>query len=186
MHPVLFKIGSFPVQSFGLMLLLGLGVAAVLVWAKRRKVALSAVTDLAAPAFLAAHAVGRIGCLLNGCCYGGECAPGAWYGVRMAETGKLHVPAQLFDSAMNVGAVLLLLAIERRRVAPLVLTGWALILHGAARFVYEFWRAGSSSTYLGSLPITEAQATALVVMIVGAVVLALGVRGKGGIRAATA
>lgn len=169
------------------------GAIAVLLWARKRKIALPNVIDLAAPAFLAAHAVGRIGCLLNGCCFGHQCPPGTWYGVHVEGTKALHVPAQLFDSAMNVAAVGLLLWIERRNVAPLVLTGWGLVLHGLARFVYEFWRAGTddevarglaSSTYLGSLPVTEAQVTALAMSLLGAIVLGFATRGRGGVRAA--
>jgi prolipoprotein diacylglyceryltransferase len=54
------------------------------------------------------------------------------------------------------------------------------VLHGLTRFIYEFWRAGTveqvnrgeaSSTYWGTLPITEAQGVALAMMAVGIVLL---------------
>ncbi len=52
--------------------LIGAGVAVVgFVW--RRKLPLPAMADLLAPSLLIGVAFGRIGCLLNGCCYGGEC-----------------------------------------------------------------------------------------------------------------
>lgn len=38
----------------------------------RRKLPALAMADLVAPAMMAGLAIGRIGCLLNGCCYGGE------------------------------------------------------------------------------------------------------------------
>jgi prolipoprotein diacylglyceryltransferase len=71
---------------------------------------------------------------------------------------------------------------ERRRHGAGQVFGLMFILHGMARFIYEFWRAGSvqdvaagkaSSTYWGNLPITEAQAVALVLVITGGVLMAL-------------
>ncbi len=39
---------------------------------RRQKLPALAIADLIAPSLLAGLAIGRIGCLLNGCCYGGE------------------------------------------------------------------------------------------------------------------
>jgi phosphatidylglycerol---prolipoprotein diacylglyceryl transferase len=51
-----------------------LGAAAAVLWfAWRRKLPLLAMADLLAPSLLIGVAFGRIGCFLNGCCYGGEC-----------------------------------------------------------------------------------------------------------------
>jgi phosphatidylglycerol---prolipoprotein diacylglyceryl transferase len=38
-----------------------------------KKLPILAMSDLIAPAFLMGYSFGRIGCLLNGCCYGGVC-----------------------------------------------------------------------------------------------------------------
>ena len=46
---------------------------AFLVFAVRHHLPPLALADLIAPSLLAGLAFGRIGCLLNGCCYGGEC-----------------------------------------------------------------------------------------------------------------
>jgi phosphatidylglycerol:prolipoprotein diacylglycerol transferase len=48
-------------------------VAATLVFLHRRKLPKLAFADLVAPSMLIGLALGRIGCLLNGCCYGGVC-----------------------------------------------------------------------------------------------------------------
>ncbi len=53
-------------RVFGAMLGLGL-----FWW--RRRVPLLATADLIAPSMLLGLALGRVGCLLNGCCYGGPC-----------------------------------------------------------------------------------------------------------------
>lgn len=48
------------------------GLAAFLVYCWRNKLPVRGMADLVAPCFLAGLAIGRIGCLLNGCCYGGQ------------------------------------------------------------------------------------------------------------------
>ncbi|MFP6648281.1 MAG: prolipoprotein diacylglyceryl transferase family protein, partial [Pirellulaceae bacterium] len=47
--------------------------AATLIYLHRNKLPKLAVADLVAPSMLIGLALGRIGCLLNGCCYGGAC-----------------------------------------------------------------------------------------------------------------
>jgi phosphatidylglycerol:prolipoprotein diacylglycerol transferase len=50
-----------------------LGAMAAFAWyCRRRRLNGWALADLIAPSMLAGLALGRIGCLLNGCCYGGE------------------------------------------------------------------------------------------------------------------
>jgi phosphatidylglycerol:prolipoprotein diacylglycerol transferase len=52
------------------------GLIAVLLWTRKRKIPLLPTADAVTPAFFIGLAFGRIGCLLNGCCYGGTCEPG--------------------------------------------------------------------------------------------------------------
>jgi phosphatidylglycerol:prolipoprotein diacylglycerol transferase len=49
------------------------GAVAFVVFAMRRRIPMLALGDLIAPSLMLALAIGRIGCLLHGCCYGGEC-----------------------------------------------------------------------------------------------------------------
>ena len=49
------------------------GLLAIGVFTWRQKVPLLAVGDLLVPGMLVGLALGRIGCLLNGCCWGGMC-----------------------------------------------------------------------------------------------------------------
>lgn len=52
------------------------GAAVVLACSERIwKLPARLVLDVVAPAMLLGLAIGRVGCLLNGCCYGGECRP---------------------------------------------------------------------------------------------------------------
>jgi phosphatidylglycerol:prolipoprotein diacylglycerol transferase len=49
------------------------GIAGILAWTVRYRVKPISLLDAIVPAFFIGLAFGRIGCLLNGCCYGGIC-----------------------------------------------------------------------------------------------------------------
>ncbi len=49
------------------------GVLGLVLFCRRYRVPLLATADLIAPSMLVGLALGRVGCLLNGCCYGGPC-----------------------------------------------------------------------------------------------------------------
>ena len=49
------------------------GVAGLLVFVVRHKLSLLATCDLMAPSFMLGLAIGRLGCFMNGCCFGGVC-----------------------------------------------------------------------------------------------------------------
>jgi phosphatidylglycerol:prolipoprotein diacylglycerol transferase len=169
----LFSLQFQGLTSFGA-LLFGVGVYAWFAWKQKRP--FRDVLDMVAPSALLGHAIGRIGCLLNGCCYG--VVTTSKIGVHIDDSNILHVPAQLFDSLMAFAAVGILLAIEKRGLHRGQSFSLFLILYGGTRFIYEFWRAGTveqvnagiaSSTYWGNLPITQAQAVAALMVVSGAV-----------------
>ena len=49
------------------------GLIAIAIWSRRNRFSLLLLADCVTPAFFIGLAFGRIGCLLNGCCYGGLC-----------------------------------------------------------------------------------------------------------------
>lgn len=49
------------------------GIAAVIAYLALKKLPILATLDLFAPALLLGVSIGRIGCLMNGCCFGGPC-----------------------------------------------------------------------------------------------------------------
>lgn len=172
--------GYFDWQFAGLTSFGGIigGAIVVLLWARRTKTTTPAVLDVLGPAFLISHAIGRIGCFLNGCCAGRVCEPGNPWGVHFGNTHLTFYPAQIYDSLMNVAGFGLLLLIEKRGLRMGQAFAIAMMFHGLARFIYEFWRSGTpsqvqaglaSSTTIGSLPLTEAHVAALAIMILGVV-----------------
>ena len=63
------------VAAGGLVVFGSLPTAAVAAWlfARRRRLSLVRLADCIAPGLLVGLALGRLGCFLNGCCYGGPC-----------------------------------------------------------------------------------------------------------------
>ena len=58
------------------------GMIAVGVFVWRTKMPARLTLDILAPAFLIGLAIGRIGCLMNGCCYGGACSEQFPFGLK--------------------------------------------------------------------------------------------------------
>lgn len=148
------------------------GFIAVLIWCRVVKVPVVKLLDVLGPAFLVGHAIGRVGCLLNGCCYGGQCDL-PWGIHVLSQDGKtflpgLYNPAQIYDSLMNLVALAIVLYVERFKPKTGRIAALVIFLHASCRFIYEFWRAGTTSELYGKLPLTEAQLAAGVLMVVGA------------------
>jgi len=159
--------------SFGGLLF---GLVWMIIWSKMRKISAYKVMDCIAPSFLLCTAVGRIGCLLNGCCYGGVCAATFPLAIFIPQDGKFHYPAEVIDFSLNLIGMFFLLALEKRKtLISGQAAGIALMLNGLSRFIFEFWRGGTaaqvangtaSSEYLVGR-ITEAQFAAAGLIIIG-------------------
>jgi phosphatidylglycerol:prolipoprotein diacylglycerol transferase len=160
----LFSVQMQGLTSFGGFIFGGIAAA---IWCKRKKLSVIGFLDLAGPAFVIGHAVGRIGCLLNGCCHGAAATVAFPFTVYSAEAKSQTVPAQLYDSLMNVIVFFVVLQLEKRSNKPGFTFGIVFVLHGLTRFIYEFFRAGSSSTTIGGLPFTEGHVMAVLVALFG-------------------
>lgn len=180
----LFSLKFEGLTSFG-GLIFGLG--ALIFWCWKEKVPLSKAFDTCAPAFLVGHFFGRIGCFFNGCCYGGTCSTDFPLATKFVGVPGLHQPAQLYEAAMVLIALGVILMFEKRGLRSGQCAALVLVGYGSARFIYEFWRAGTpdevsrgiaSSTTIPGLPFTEAQAMALVLVAAGAIWFAVARRNR--------
>jgi phosphatidylglycerol:prolipoprotein diacylglycerol transferase len=144
------------------------GALAAWVWTRRTGVSLVTVVDTLAVPFLVAHAIGRIGCLMNGCCYGHPVAgfPGVHF-PGAPDGHALHQPAQLYEMAMVLAGAWWISRRERLGLAPGQPAALMMVAYGLSRFVYEFFRIGTTSTPWGALPVTEAHAAAFVMALAG-------------------
>jgi phosphatidylglycerol:prolipoprotein diacylglycerol transferase len=83
--------------------------------------------------------IGRIGCLLHGCCPGEVCAH-SWYTLDDAE-GVARWPAVLVEIAFNVIALIAFVVLRQRHMLPGQHFHLYLIAYGLFRFAHEFVRA---------------------------------------------
>ncbi len=98
---------------------------------------LNSVSGVAACAISLGHSLGRIGCLMAGCCYGRE--TDSWIGIYLPAVGAKVIPTQLIESIFLLLLFFALTALLfRTRI-----NGFSvyLIAYGIFRFVIEFFRA---------------------------------------------
>jgi phosphatidylglycerol:prolipoprotein diacylglycerol transferase len=150
------------------------GLAAVIVFAWRRKVRIWELLDLMAPPVILGQAIGRFGCLLSGDAFGRPIAEfswlPSWLGVVYAEGSPAWhafgwtplVPAEGFELVLNLVVLALLMQFRSKnqvagRTALLYGIGYSVV-----RFGLEFLRA--DSLLFG--PFKAAQALSVVVVLV--------------------
>ena len=150
-----------------------------LIWRLRhwRKPVLQ-ILDIAAPGLVLAQAVGRLGCLSAGCCYGKVCSG------RLAiifsdplSHAPLHVPlypTQIFHAVADALIFIFLAWLSRRTSTRGLVTVAYFILYGFCRFVIEFWRGDPRGFYAG---LSTSQWISLLLLVGGIVLWRLKVKG---------
>ncbi len=123
------------------------GVAATLLALQRYQLPVWVTLDLMIPPLVLAQAIGRVGCFLNGCCYGKPTSV-PWAGA-FPQDGILRHPTQIYESLFLLALFFILKAMERRRVTPgTVILSYGL-LYGVWRFGVEFLRGDNPVVAFG-------------------------------------
>lgn len=116
------------------------GVVAVAVIVRLRGLSVAGVADMAAPALALGAAIGRVGCLGNGCCYG-RLAVGSLSLVFPEPVGGPRYATQIIDGTYNlVLFVLLAIVSQRLKTKPGLLFWMYAVLYAVLRFFVEFLR----------------------------------------------
>jgi len=183
-----------PFQSDGTVGIAGLvllgGVAAALpasaIYLKRKRIPFAKMADLLAPSLVFGIAIGRIGCFLNGCCFGsptslpwGTVFPNDCYAGYIYPDQHLH-PTQLYEmlGCAIVGAYLLWWTARRRFEGELFCL--FLALYGVIRMPIEsirYYRPDLVPLHLGPLQVTGSMLVSAAMIIAGGVLLVRGYRG---------
>jgi phosphatidylglycerol:prolipoprotein diacylglycerol transferase len=152
-------------------------IGACWLYARWRQVPFLVLADVAAPSIALGHGVTRIGCFLNGCCYGRPTTgpfgvrfpPGSHADIAFGGAG-LH-PTQLYTSALALSIMFALLAFERKPRGTGQVFGLFLVLEGLGRFGMDFVRAYEPGSY-ALLGLTAHQLIALGLLGAGLLLLA--------------
>ncbi|MCQ2352276.1 MAG: prolipoprotein diacylglyceryl transferase [Victivallaceae bacterium] len=135
-----------------------LAIPVLWIWSKVQKRDFIRLLDLAAIALVLGHAFGRVGCFLNGCCYGKvtHSALGVIYPKTTApefQDGLARYPIQLFETAENLVVLFILLAIVKKGKRGTTVAAY-FVLYGILRFINEFFR-GDNYHYFGLFTIAQ-------------------------------
>lgn len=165
----------FAVWNGGLSFHGGVAFALLFGWlfVRRAGIPFWVAVDLCAPSAAIGYAVTRIGCFLNGCCYG---APtNLPWAVRFNDHGFITPPShptQIYAALANLLIFYILTRLEKMPRAPGFVFVSYLGLYSIYRFLIEFLRKGFTAVpWLFGL--TQAQWASLAIMVASAVVLLL-------------
>ena len=119
------------------------GVLCAFVYFRCKKVPFLPYFDLAAPSIAIAQAVGRLGCLLAGCCYG--CPTDTALSItfvnsRYAPNHVSLVPTQIISSLGNFAIMAVLLVYAKKRPKAGRVGALYIILYAVGRFALEYLR----------------------------------------------
>jgi len=174
------------------------GITAIAIFAWLRREIIGSVFDFVVTSVPLAHAFGRIGCFLNGCCFGKPatlwCAvrypagsPAWWSQVQMSllhtsgpesRVPSLPVhPIQLYESLYNLAVYGLLVYLYKRHGTPRTVTAAYLLAYPTGRFFLEFLR-GDERFLRAATHLSAAQYTSVLLFLLGCGILLTKGRGN--------
>jgi len=137
------------------------GLIPFIIYLRKKNLSFWKVADMFAPYLALGYALVRIGCFLNGCCYGNitESACGV---VFPAVDAYHRHPTQLYSSALNILLFIILISFYPRRKFPGQIFLLYVIGYSVYRFIVEFFR--SNEIFIGLLSIGQVYTLALLVL----------------------
>lgn len=145
-----------------------LAFISLVVYTLKSKLDTIRILDIFVPSLTAAHAFGRIGCFMNGCCHGavtdsfwGVPAP---IGTKLRLAGAMVHPVQLVEAAENVILCIVFCLLLRKGAKRGTVVSAYLMTYGVLRFFNEMLRVDEK--YI--LNLTGAQCISLLLIITGA------------------
>lgn len=156
-------LGIFRVWDGGLVLhgaILG-GLIGGAIYLKRHNISFWWVADIGMPSALLAQAVGRLGCLLNGCCYGEPTTLPWGISFPLAVDDIPRHPTQLYEFGGDLIVFAILWSVRKRKPFDGFVFALYLILYSLVRVIVEFWRADPAEVF-GELRFAQAMSLGLV------------------------
>jgi phosphatidylglycerol:prolipoprotein diacylglycerol transferase len=122
-----------------------LAIIFAVVFLRKQQLPILKILDIASPYLALAHAIGRIGCFLNGCCYGKP--TGSFFAVYFqGETTARH-PVQIYASLALLLLFIILRIYQTKQKPQTYFSGQVfllyLLLYSIVRFFMEYLRGDS-------------------------------------------
>ncbi|MBR1731718.1 MAG: prolipoprotein diacylglyceryl transferase, partial [Ruminococcus sp.] len=127
------------------------------IYTKAKKLSFGDYSDIGALAIPLFHFFGRIGCFLEGCCYGVEWEHGVVYNYSVVSSAN-HVhrfPVQLVEAVLNLMLFFLLLYLYNKGKAKHKVLVLYLLIYPTYRFILEFFRGDEYRGHVGVLSTSQ-------------------------------
>ena len=137
------------------------------------------ITDVLAPSIALGSVFGRLGCLLNGCCYGRYCT--LPWAVTYPEHHETHPfggvatpvhPSQIYDALLNLILYVFLAWLFRRRKFDGQIFATYLMVYAIFRSIAESFRGDYPADHVHA-GLTSAQLVSVPIFVTGAVLMVL-------------
>ena len=145
------------------------------VYVRRKKLPLWPLADVVAPWVALGYSIARVGCLLNGCCYGVPTNV-PWALRCAAGDNLLRHPTQIYSMIASLGLFVLLLSVEKKKPFDGFVFWLYIGLYAITRFIIEIFR-DSQILAFGWLRTT--QAACFLIVLLAAWMIYRGYRKKG-------
>ncbi len=156
------------------------GIITGIIYLKILKIPIITAADMVAPFLALAHGIGRIGCFLNGCCWGALMRFNLPWGVQFPKgtspyrnhltkeiitrddlySAPVH-PVQLYETAGNIILFVVLMIIYKKHKHTGVVTLSYLMAYGGMRFFTEMFRGESKRPVFEMLTVSQTVALGL-------------------------
>lgn len=135
-------------------------IITVWVYTRIKKISIAKYADILSPGLAIGHALGRIGCLMAGCCYGGEChLPWAITFRNQSSLAPLGIPlhpTQIYEVIGNLLIFAVLMAFRKRKQMDGQVFCVYVFLYGVMRFIIEIFRGDDRGDFVfGFLSVSQ-------------------------------
>lgn len=122
------------------------GLIGFTVFIRLRKLSFLPLLDVFVPALAFAQGFGRLGCFMNGCCFGKPTTL-SWGILFPFLESQVH-PTQLYEAAFCFALALFLLLLSRKTIPAGSVSAAYFILYPMGRFTIEFFRGDNARIFM--------------------------------------
>ncbi len=148
-------IAVFQIWNGGLVFFGGFlgAVTVVYIYLKKKNLNIWKIADIISPGIAIGHAIGRIGCLFAGCCYGKVCnnLPIAIKFSNIDSLAPLNIylhPTQIYSMISNLILFFILLWLQKRKRFDGMVFLIYIMLYSLFRSIIEFFRGDSRGDFI--------------------------------------
>ena len=143
------------------------GVLGIYIYSKSFKISFNDLSNIFIAVIPIFHSIGRIGCLLAGCCYGREYngfGSITFYNTNLAPTGVPLFPIQIVESICNLIIFIIVLLTYKKFKGTYKTIALYSVLYSVVRFILEFYRGDDIR---GIIVLSISQWISIVLFILG-------------------